>query len=269
MRHSLVAILCVLTAGCGQKARPDVAAGAPPTAFDGALVTEAAARVEHGKRLASVLGCTGCHGDDLQGHWFYRLQSANLTRDVHKYNDSDLERLLREGKRIGGRELWSMPSEIFQHMSEPDMGALIAYLRTLKPAGKPTPPLPPLTAKDRKDIAAGELKPAPEWVKVHRATTPVDLGPEHALGRYITMVTCAECHNAALQGWEGDTPDLIVAGVYSRDEFETLMTRGVPNGPRKLDLMANVAKRRFSKMTRHERDALYAYLKARAERPQP
>ena len=32
-------------------------------------------------------------------------------------------------------------------------------------------------------------------------------------------------------------------------------------------LMDEIARHRFSRMTPHERDALYAYLKARAERP--
>jgi mono/diheme cytochrome c family protein len=105
-------------------------------------------------------------------------------------------------------------------------------------------------------------------VKETKGKTPIDLGEGHALGRYITMVTCAECHGPQLKGYEKDTPDLIVAGAYSRAEFETLMTKGIPNGPRKLDLMALVAQGRFSRMTVAERDALYAYLKARAERPQ-
>ena len=95
-------------------------------------------------------------------------------------------------------------------------------------------------------------------------------GPDHALGRYITQVTCAECHGPELKGNQRDTPDLLVAGAYSRQEFEQLMTTGVPAGGRKLknELMAAVAKERFSRLTRHERDVLYAYLKARAERPQ-
>ena len=30
------------------------------------------------------------------------------------------------------------------------------------------------------------------------------------------MTTCTECHNGALQGFEGFTPDLDIAGAYSR-----------------------------------------------------
>lgn len=82
------------------------------------------------------------------------------------------------------------------------------------------------------------------------------------------MVTCAECHGPDLKGNEGGAPDLIVAGAYSRDDFERLMTTGEPPDGRKLPMMGGVSRGRFSQMTPQERDALYAYLKARAELPQ-
>jgi hypothetical protein len=64
------------------------------------------------------------------------------------------------------------------------------------------------------------------------------------------------------------TPNLIVAGGYSRSDFEKLITRGLPTPLRRLNpAMPGVAITRFSHLTSHERDALYAYLKARAERP--
>ena len=121
-------------------------------------------------------------------------------------------------------------------------------------------------------IAAGELKPAAQWVRLLKDKTPVDLGPKYALGRYVTMVTCAECHGERLQGdphpKPGAPPDLIVVDGYSRAEFERLITQGVPPGNRKLRaMMSGVAKTRFSHLTPHERDELYAYLRARAERP--
>jgi cytochrome c553 len=261
-------LVAVALAACGSTPEAAPSDEPPPIAFDGSLVTEASARVAQGERLTWVLGCRGCHTEEFQGQDFYGVPASNLTRDVHKYSDAQFVRLLREGKRIDKRELWAMPSEIFQHLGEPDMTSLIAYLRTLQPAGTPTPPLPAFTAEMRKEMAEGKLKPAAQWVKETKGKTPIDLGEGHALGRYITMVTCAECHGPQLKGYEKDTPDLIVAGAYSRAEFETLMTKGIPNGPRKLDLMALVAQGRFSRMTVAERDALYAYLKARAERPQ-
>jgi hypothetical protein len=65
----------------------------------------------------------------------------------------------------------------------------------------------------------------------------------------------------------GRIPNLIVAGGYSRAEFEELMTRGIAAGNRKINpIMAGVARTRFSHFTAHERDALYSYLRARADR---
>lgn len=260
MKRRLLVAVSLAVAAC--EAEP------PPTAFDGAEAKEAAARVAHGKRIADVLGCTGCHGANLQGERFYELYASNLTRDLGGYSDADIERALRQGVPKNGRDLWGMPSELFQHLSEPDMAALIAFLRSLKPAGGPTQPPLPFPPDVRELIAKGEIKPAAAFVRDSSTLGPVDLGPDHALGRYVTRVTCAECHGPDLKGNHRDTPDLIAAGAYSREEFERLLTEGVPTGGRKLKLMELVAKERFAKLTLHERDALYAYLKARAEQPQ-
>jgi len=163
-----------------------------------------------------------------------------------------------------------MPSEVFQHLSAADMKALIAYLRSIKPVGKKLPP-PQFSVQDKKDIAAGVYKPAVAGVRETRDVLPFDAGPQYALGRYIASVTCAECHGSKLEGAPaakpGQPPNLIVAGGYTRDQFETLITKGIPVGGRKLNpMMSGVATTRFSHLTPHERDALYAYLKARADK---
>lgn len=264
MRFWGAAILFGLAA-CQQQ--PKASPKAPEIAFDGAQVSNAAAERAHGERLSWTLGCRGCHRENLQGGRFYERYASNLTRELPKYSDADIERLLRTGVPRDGRELWGMPSEIFQHLSATDMKALIADLRTPKPDGKPTQPPKPWQADAVELIKKGEIKSAPDTVRQDRALAPIDLGPRYALGRYITRVTCAECHGPELKGGPlGPTPNLIVAGGYSRAEFETLMTKGVPTGGRKLELMHDVAVERFTHFTPHERDALYAYLKARAER---
>jgi mono/diheme cytochrome c family protein len=264
------AILCVVLVGCNQQPKP--AAKPAETAFDGAQVTQASARIAHGERISWALGCRGCHRETLEGGTFYERYASNLTRELPKYSDAQIERVLRTGVPRDDRELWGMPSEIFQHLSAADMSALIADLRTLKPAGKPTQPPKPWEADVRELIAKGELKTAKDTVLQDAAAGPVDLGSTYALGRYLTRVTCAECHGPKLEGAPGgklgEPPDLVVAGGYTRAEFETLMTKGLPSGGRKFKnpLMGEVARERFSHFTPHERDALYAYLKARAER---
>jgi mono/diheme cytochrome c family protein len=274
MRPPLIALLFLAgSAACNraeESKAPVVAASPAQLSFDGADYKAEAAKVAHGERISWALGCHGCHTKSLQGQRFYELYASNLTREVPKYSDSQLDRLVRGGIHPSGRDVWAMPSEIFQHLSDTDFRAVLARLRTLKPGGEPTGKPLPFERETRKLIAKGEIMPAALFVTQLKSTTPLDLGEKYALGRYITMVTCAECHGPQLKGHPGDTPDLIIAGGYSREEFETLMTKGVPSGGRKLKnpLMGEVARERFVHFTPHERDALYAYLKARAELPQ-
>lgn len=266
MRHCVVVAVFALVA-CNKQ---------QPVTFDGAMTGNKAAILAHGERLTHVLGCTGCHGKDLQGTFFTKdepqygpLYASNLTVEVPEYTDAQLDGIIRHGTHPERKTVWAMPSEIFRNLSDPDFKALVAYLRSLRPSGKKLPP-PQFSAEDKKDIAAGNYKPAIQMVRQFAAKQPVDLGTGYALGRYITTVTCEECHGSDLGGQvgpSGRTPDLIVAGGYSRAEFERLMTTGVPVGARKLNpMMSGVAIRRFSQLTPHERDALYAYLKARAQR---
>jgi mono/diheme cytochrome c family protein len=267
MRNWGAAIL-LLAAACQQQSKP------PGITFDGAEVTDAAAVRAHGERLTHVLGCTGCHGARLEGDLFTKgrpewgpLYASNLTVEVPEYTDAQLDGIIRRAVHPERNTVWGMPSHVFHNLSDPDLKALIAYLRSLKPIGKKTPP-PQFSAQDRKDIAAGIYKPGVQMVKDSERAQPVDLGRQHALGRYIASVTCEECHGSNLAGDPiTKTPNLIVAGGYSRPDFERLITTGVPTGNRKLNpMMAGVAKYRFSQLTSHERDALYAYLKARAEK---
>lgn len=274
MRNSLIALAAFAAlAACDQAPKVEEAASAAKlvqVSLEGSASNDDAARIAHGERISWALGCHGCHGNELHGKRFDELYASNLTREVPKYSDAQLDRLIRSGIHPTGREVWAMPSEVFQHLSDADLEAIIAYLRTLEPAGEPTGKPLPFEPDAQKLIAEGKIMPAAQTVLQTKAKTPPDLGETHALGRYVTMVTCAECHGPELKGQEGDTPDLIVAGGYSRDEFETLMTKGIPSGGRKFKnpLMGEVARSRFGHFTPHERYALYAYLKARAERSQ-
>ena len=264
--------LLLLLAGCDRNVGEGAPVDVTPAAitFDGAT----ADKIAHGKRLTYVLGCRGCHGDTLQGEQFAKdhpeygpIYASNLTRAAAAFSDGQLEAVLRNGTHPTRKVVWSMPSEMYHGLSARDMAAVLAYLRTLPPAGAATPP-PKFSPLDRKDIASGEYKPAPGVIAEALKDPPVDLGEPHALGRYIANTTCIECHGSNLKGRPNDTPDLVVASAYTRAEFEKLMTTGVPTGGRKLTMMAGVARGRFSHLTPNERDALYDYLKARAEQPQ-
>ena len=275
MRHLLVAML-LITATCDSQ-RPverDQAAEPPPITFDGALVEDAAAKLAHGERLSWILGCKGCHGTDFQGRNvtkddpnFGDMNAPNLTLLLANYSDADLDQAIRRGVPKDGRDLWFMPPENFQYVSDADFAALVAYLRTFKPAGRQMPPIRKGPEFDRL-VREGELEPGAALVARFRKETPVDLGAQHRLGRYVAMTTCTECHNSRLQGYEEFSPDLDIAGAYSAEELETLLTTGKGKAKPDLGLMTIVAKERFSRLTPRERVAVISYLKARAERPQ-
>ena len=271
------ALAGLLLAGCSPKPAEQPPAEPAAITFDGADAATPAAKIAHGERLTYVLGCRGCHTKTLQGQtWdddpkgYGVLWSSNLTRAVPTMTDVQLRDLLTKGVHPRRGDLWVMPSQLFQHLSAADVDAVIAHLRSLKPEGETTPDPKPGPIALRQ-IKSGQAKPAATLVKERRDMLPFDAGPEYVLGRYITEVTCAECHGPKLEGHhdeEGSTPNLIVASGYTRAEFETLLTEGIlPNGRKfKNPLMGQVAKNRFSHLTPHERDALYAYLKARAVR---
>jgi cytochrome c5 len=274
MRRAFICVAAIAMSGCNggggssSGVAPDPQA---PIAFEGATT---APRVAHGERLTYVLGCRGCHGGGLEGRlWDHDprgygvMWASNLTRAVAGMTDPQLRDVLIRGIHPRRADLWVMPSELFQHLAEPDLVALIAYLRSVEPAGAVSPDPRP-GPRARREIASGEARPAATLVRELHATLPVDAGPGYALGRYITSVTCAECHGHRLEGHraeEGSTPDLTIVGAYSREEFERLITRGeAKDGRRIAELMVNVARSRFSRLTQGERDAVYAYLRARA-----
>ena len=215
---------------------------------------------------------SGCHKATLEGGLFNddtpengKLYASNLTRVLPTMTDAQLESLLRTGVHPTRKDLWIMPSEVFQRLSAADMAALIAHLRTVPPSGDPTPP-PVLSEKFRAEVAAGKEKPTAAWVADYRKQVPPDLGEQHALGRYIAGTTCAECHGGDLTGIEKFTPNLDIAGTYSEPELTELLTTGKGKTKRDLGLMTLVGKGHFSYLTANERKAVIGYVKARASR---
>lgn len=243
--------------------------------FDGADYNDDAAKIAHGKRLFQVLHCNDCHGDNAEGTnvthdepEFGDMNAPNITLLLAKYNDADLDQLIRHGKPKDGREFWFMPVESYQFLGDADLAAIIAYLRTLKPAGEQMPPI-------RKgpgflnDVKEGKFANAQQQIARYHDDPPPDMGRQNERGRRLARIVCASCHNSELQGYEGFTPNLDVAGGFTPDELETLLTTGKGKSKPDLGLMKNVARSSLSKLTPGERAAIIAYVKARADRVQP
>jgi mono/diheme cytochrome c family protein len=225
------------------------------------------ASIARGARLVRILGCAqGCHGETGIGGGLFmddeygKLYAPDLTRAAARMSDAELERVLRHGLRQDGTSVWAMPSDMFQHLDDGDLGAVIAWLRTQPMSAGPTDTMIP-SMLTRWEIATGEFTPfARQLPQVHEHAARPDGREPRALGRYLALTVCSECHGQDLKGRPGDTPDLAVVAAYPLDEFTTLMRTGVPIGGRDLNLMDEVALSRFAHFTDDEIAALHAYL---------
>ena len=278
MRIVMLAVAAAALSACGEsgpKADPPTVAATPAAiTYDGADATDRAAVLAHGERMSWMLGCKGCHGEDLQGRnvsekdpEFGDMNAPNLTLLMASYSDSDLDKVIRQGVPKDGREFWFMPSESVQYVSAADLSALTAFLRTLEPTGKQLPPLRkgPMF---HKQVGEGLFTNARGMIERFRKSTPPDLGEQHKLGRYIAMTVCTECHNSELQGYPDFSPSLDVAGAYSKDELVHLLRTGEGKAKKDLGLMSQTARNRFSKLTEREMEAITGYVLAHANRPQ-
>ncbi|WP_375205254.1 c-type cytochrome [Hyphococcus sp.] len=246
--------------------------------FEAAIPTDATS-IEHGRHVARTRGCFGCHGQQLQGKdfdeqwdWPERAVAPNLALYAREHDDATLEAAIRQGVGANGKALISMPSYNFARMSDDDLAALIAFLRSA-PVVEIDLPKPKLGWGVRWTFFTGEEKHMAEWAD---AVPPLRFDgeeePQRAHGEYLAMTMCNECHGLDLRGatlWDAVTPDLIVVSAYSREEFEKLITTGVAMNGRELGLMRLVAPDRFPELTDEEIDALYLHLTSLVDEPVP
>jgi mono/diheme cytochrome c family protein len=277
MRVTMTLLALAGLTACNQQAKndkPSEPAKPAVLTWEGGDYKEDAAKLEHGKRLATILDCTGCHGENLQGKNvtaddpnYGDMNAPNVTLLLAKYDDADLDKLFRHGVPKDGREFWFMPVESFQFLSDADLAAIVAYLRTFKPEGKQLPPI----KKGKgfhEDVERG-FGNARQQIARYRAEPLADMGAQHEWGRYLVGTTCTSCHNSRLQGYPGFTPNLDIAGTYSDAELTHLLTTGEGKTRKDLGMMSDVARNHFSHVTPRERAAIVGYVKARADRSQP
>ena len=246
-------------------------------AFDHAIPTDAAS-LEHGRHLARTRGCFGCHGQQLEGKdlgeqwdWPERAVAPNLAAYAEANDAANMEAAIRQGIGRNGKALTSMPSYNFARLTDEDMAALIAFLKSAPVVEKKLPKAK-LGWPVRWDFARGAEVHMVQMVALV-LTLKIDAiaEPQRARGEYMAMTMCNECHGLDVRGnslW-GVTPDLAIVAAYSREEFEVLIKTGLASGGRKLGLMSLVAPDRFPDLTDSEIDDLYAYLSSLADEPVP
>jgi cytochrome c553 len=207
------------------------------------------ASIARGEHLArNVITCTLCHGKDLGGQVYSSdpmvgtVAGPNLTRGQGGlpagYTAEDYARAIRRGVRKDGRSLMVMPSEVFTHLTQEDLGAVIAFLQQVPPVNRQVPqsgfgPVGrALFASGRLNIMVAGKTPrieAPE--SVARDTTA-------AYGKYLANISgCHGCHGYGLSGGRVAGPpglppasNLTPAGIGAWTEPD--FTRALREGKR-------------------------------------
>jgi mono/diheme cytochrome c family protein len=186
--------------------------------------------IARGQHVAIISGCVDCHGADLGGRVFFdhpmvgRFVASNLTPGNGgvgvRFADADWIRAIRHGVRPDGKPLLVMPAREYFALSDGDLGALIAYLKSLAPVERELPrsQISPMgrglmvALKDMPIIAAERID--------HTAARPAAPAPgvTREYGAYLA-VRCTGCHGDTLSGGRipGTPPDWPPAANLTPD----------------------------------------------------
>ncbi len=172
------------------------------------IPTDAAA-VARGQHIALTRGCFECHGADLAGKTVFdngamgRTDAPNLTRGTGgvgaTFRDEDYVRAIRHGVAPDGRGLFLMPSADYAGFSDDDMGALIAYVKSVPAVNKPSGPIA-LGPVARALVAFGKIKLDAERID-HVGVKAAQIVPAATAdyGRYLAA-GCTGCHGSNYSG---------------------------------------------------------------------
>jgi len=200
-----------------------------------------AASIEQGRHWAETL-CAHCHAGDYSGKPLVDdssigfIPAPNLTSGEGgagaEFSDADWVRALRHGVDPEGRALIGMPSMNYYYLSDQDLGALIAYLKTVPPVDNDLGE-PEMSVMGKVLLAAGGFGKdiLPAEIIDHTATRPSALKPAISAeyGGYLTRLGgCRDCHGEDLSGGHSPepgsplAPDLTPAGpagAWSKEAF--------------------------------------------------
>jgi mono/diheme cytochrome c family protein len=266
---ALVVLYIIGTARLNKKY--DVSVEAVPVPSD-------AASIQRGEHLATIFMCSDCHTGNMGGQVFYTvpgmlsIPTPNLTSGAGGadaiFGDEDWVRAVRHGVSPDGRALFIMPSNAFNQMSDEDLGALIAYIKSLPPVDNRMPERR-VEIMGRLMMGAGMFPPFAVDQIDH--TSPPAAAPQPgvtvAYGQYLTRI-CTNCHGANLNGapfgppgQEVPTPNLTPAGElgsWSEQDFiKTLRTGVTPSGHQ---LSEEMPWKYFGQMSDEELGAVWLYL---------
>jgi mono/diheme cytochrome c family protein len=194
-------------------------------------------RLQRGSYLVNqVMLCPGCHttrtnGDVLVepertdaflggGNTYVEralgsLWIPNLTPDLETglgaWTDDEILRAIRDGVSRDGHFLIPlMPFFSYQHLSDEDARAVVAYLRSIPPYKQPKP------REENKVPFMGKVLFRVVGVQMHKPVADVqapDRSDKIAYGHYLVRIAvCTECHSLTSKGPRPETDPLYLAG---------------------------------------------------------
>ncbi len=209
--------------------------------------------IARGRHLATAVGkCVDCHDQGLKGKVmindpvFGLLSTSNLTTGkggvLANYTNEQLVRAIRHGVKADGTPAIFMPSQEFYYFNDEDLGALIAFIRSLPPADNELPtskigflPRALYLGKQLELISA-------EVIDHAKRPAAVPAGVTREYGEYMAQTGgCMGCHGPGLSGGQvpGTPPDFPKAtnitptgiGKWSEADFIKGMRSGIrPDG---------------------------------------
>lgn len=244
-------------------------------------------QIARGEYLVNI-ACVGCHSavasnglpsrqPPLTGGWniseaegfgfIGSMVTENLTPGgkLAEYTDGEIFRALRSGVDKTGQELGFMPFLPYNQLSDDDLKAIIAYLRSVPAEPSLVPTGDKINFLGMVFTGAG-LFPEPE--SVTGVVTAPPAGATLEYGKYVaTFGECRGCHGADMSGTEATsvspaipTARVLVSSI-TMEQFVEMMRTGIrPNGVKFADGMPW---QNASKMTDEDLEALFIYLTAK------
>lgn len=239
------------------------------------------ATIAQGRHVVKALAkCGDCHGADLGGGMVVdqpgvgRIPAPNLTKGKggigSDASDEDLVKAIRYGIGRDGRGLRVMPSDEYQNLSDADLAAVIAYVRTVPAVDREMPSmridLVPRMLMLTGALHASAAEVIPQMPQKRASVAP---GPTAEYGKYIVSIGCQGCHGATLSGGRmpGTPPDWAPAsnltptglGHYTEADFVKVLREGIKPGGVKVRPPMPISA--TTEMTDDEIRAVWAYLK--------
>ena len=252
-------------------------------------VPTSAEAIGEGRRLFVSRSCVDCHGDDLAGQVVIddliagTMAGTNLTSGqggiAGKYKeDSDWVMAIRHGVDPAGHKLIFMPAYEYHHLSDSEVGALIAYIKNAPPVDK-TPPKHFVGFMASLLYLIGDMPLVSTDLIPQEAPHTTAGTPEKGLplGRHLAQ-GCIGCHGPGFSGGgiPGVPPSFPKAanitphretgiGDWKEADFIGVMKTGKrPDGS---DVNPFMPWKNFREMTGEELSSLWEFLRTVPEKP--